>query len=302
MSEMFICSTCNYKTNKKGNYNRHLKTKKHLIRIDKKETTFKCPFCDYETSRRNNYLRHMKSNIHDDELDEIGKTDMENQTNINKYKEPENIDFDNKLNKCMDKILEEQKAIKKMIPNVGNTIINNKLSINVFLNTECKKAMSIQQFLNQLKLSIEDLDYTKNNGYVEGITNVFVKQLADLDPKERPIHCSDKKRLQFYIKNTHTWEKDDDNKNINMAIGDVQKKQIQMLSVWDKENPGWETNDLLIMERLKIAKSIYGSVTEQDRDKDNKQIRKKISENIDLDITLTDENIVGNMDTNNIIL
>ena len=113
MSEMFICSTCNYKTNKKGNYNRHLKTKKHLIRIDKKETTFKCPFCDYETSRRNNYLRHM-SNIHDDELDEIGKSDMENQTNINKYKEPENIDFDNKLNKCMDKILEEQK-VKKMI-------------------------------------------------------------------------------------------------------------------------------------------------------------------------------------------
>ena len=63
------------------------------------------------------------------------------------------------------------------------------------------------------------------------------KQLADLDPKERPIHCSDKKRLQFYIKNTHTWEKDDDNKNINMAIGDVgKKKQIQMLSVWDKKN------------------------------------------------------------------
>ena len=29
--------------------------------------------------------------------------------------------------------------------------------------------------------------------------------------------------------------KDSNNKNINMAIGDVQKKQIQLLDLWDKK-------------------------------------------------------------------
>ena len=57
------------------------------------------------------------------------------------------------------------------------------------------------RFFKSIKLSFDDL-YYKKNGLVEGISNVFVKKLAHLDPKERPIHCSDKKRLHFYVKNT----------------------------------------------------------------------------------------------------
>ena len=90
--------------------------------------------------------------------------------------------------------------------------------------------------------------------------------------------------MEFYIKNTHKWEKDNNNKNINMAIGDVQKKQIQLLDLWDKKNPGWETDEKKSLERLNIAKSIYGSTSNIERDKETKLIRKKISENIDLDV------------------
>jgi len=207
------------------------------------------------------------------------------QENINISTGKGSDNFESSLNK----ILKEQENIKKMIPKSGgNTIINNKLSINVFLNTQCKQAMSIDDFVNQLQISLEDLKYSKNKGYVKGISNVFVKQLADLEPKERPIHCSDKKRLQFYIKNTNSWEKDDDNKNINKAIGNVQKKQIELLFLWDKEHPGWENNEKLIMERLAIAKSIYGSTTDKERTKENKQIKKIIGEKIELDdIVLT---------------
>ena len=185
--------------------------------------------------RKNEYLRHMRSTIH--------REDEDDENLILKEKITENIenniktvfDIDSKnieteklinLQNSLNQILKEQENIKKMIPKSGgNTIINNKLSINLYLNTECKKAMSIQDFLNQLKISLDDLNYTKNNGFVEGISNVFVKQLADLDPKERPIHCLNKRGLEFYIKNTHKWEKDCDHKNINMAIGDVQKNK-----------------------------------------------------------------------------
>merc|ERR1712166_590374 len=135
---MYNCECCNYSTEKKCNYNRHLNSKKHIKKIN---LCNKCPLCDYVSHRKEN--------------------------------------------------------LKRQIPkSSGNTIINNKLSINVFLNTQCKDAMSIQDFLNQLQFSLDDLTYTKNNGYVEGISNMFVKELENLDPKERPIHCSDKKRLQ----------------------------------------------------------------------------------------------------------
>lgn len=295
----FACEICNYTTKKRGNYNRHLKTKKHKEKMSKYKDLFKCPLCDYVTQKKNNYLKHIRSNIHNEDEEEeqivkhVSKTNeiknkkvSENILKLNEIKEKDSMV---QLQDSINKILEEQENIKKMIPKTGgNIIINNKLSINLYLNTECKKAMSIQDFLDQLKISFDDLNYTKNNGYVEGISNVFVKQLADLDPKERPIHCLNKKRLEFYIKNTHKWEKDNNNKNINMAIGDVQKKQIQLLDLWDKKNPGWECNDILTTERLKIAQNIYGGISNKERSKENLMIRKKIGENIDLDVQVKD--------------
>ena len=149
--------------------------------------------------------------------------------------------------------------------------------------------MNLTDFIQNMNVSLEDLEFSKDNGFVKGVTNIFTKQLQDLDPTQRPIHCSDKKRLQFYVKNTDAWEKDDDNKNINKAIGDVQKKQIKMLYEWELNHPGWEKNETLFNERLKIANHVYGSIKNEDRLRDNKAIKKKISENIDLDIIIVEK-------------
>ena len=280
---MYICDCCNYSTEKKCNYNRHINSKKHKKKMN---LCNKCPLCEYVSIRKENLKRHLNSGIHKDLLTNLAflqENEMEDKINIKNTRNNQNEN----INENLKKILLEQENLKKMIPKSGgNTIINNKLSINVFLNTECKDAMSIQDFLNQLQFSLDDLKYTKNNGYVEGISNMFVKELENLDPKERPIHCSDKKRLQFYVKTPNKWEKDDDNENINKAIGNVQKKQIELMHLWDKENPGWENNDKLIMERLQIAKSVYGSVSNEERNKENKQIKKIIGEKIDLDINI----------------
>jgi hypothetical protein len=276
---MYNCKSCNYFTEKKCNYSRHLISKKHTNKL---KILNKCPLCKYMSFRKENLKRHIQSNVHKQIITELiyMRDDIDDKITNNK------IINDNHISESLDKILLEQENIKKMIPKAGDTIINNKLSINVFLNTHCKDAMSIHDFLNQLEFSLDDLKYTKNNGYVEGISNMFVKELENLDPTERPIHCSDKKRLQFYVKTPNKWEKDDDNKNLNKAIGNVQKKQIELMYLWDKQNPGWENNEILIMERLQIAKSVYGSVSNIERNKENKQIKKIIGGKIDFDIIM----------------
>ena len=162
---MFECKKCNYSTTIKCNYKRHLLSSKHKLKKRNKIKKYSCKNCKYKTLRKDNYKRHMLSCVE--------------HTSIKKK-------VDNNVEECLNKILTEQKNIKKLIPNnKGDTIINNKLSINVYLNTTCKNAMSIQDFLNQVQYSLDDL---KIEGYVDGISNMFAKKLANLDPKVRPIH------------------------------------------------------------------------------------------------------------------
>ena len=109
------------------------------------------------------------------------------------------------------------KLVEALSNNTGQTVYNNcnnqnNMTINVFLNEHCKDALNLTDFVQNIKVTLEDLQYTKDNGFVNGVTNIITKQLQDLKPTERPIHCSDKKRLQFYVKDDDKWEKDVDNK------------------------------------------------------------------------------------------
>ena len=68
----------------------------------------------------------------------------------------------------------------------------------------------------------KELMYTKDHGYVKGISNIFVKQLQDMKPTERPIHCSDTKKLQFYVKDEDMWNEDDEHEKIDkIIIGEI---------------------------------------------------------------------------------
>jgi len=60
--------------------------------------------------------------------------------------------------------------------------------------------MNLEDFVEKIKLTLEDLKFTKDNGYAKGISNIFIKNLNDMDVTERPIHCSDQKRLQILCK------------------------------------------------------------------------------------------------------
>jgi hypothetical protein len=88
--------------------------------------------------------------------------------------------------------------------------------------------MNLTDFIENLQITLDDLMYTKDNGYIKGVSNIFLKHLGYLKPTERPIHCSDRKRLQFYVKDEDKWEKDN-NEKIDKTINKVSQKQIKIM-------------------------------------------------------------------------
>ena len=149
------------------------------------------------------------------------------------------------LIKKNDSIIEENKELRNELKNLklGNTMINsnnnnnNSFNINMFLNEKCKNAMNLEDFVKKIKLTLEDLQFTKENGYTKGISNIFIKNLNDMDITERPIHCSDQKRLQFYVKNDNEWSKDKNNKKLDKSIEKVSVKQLKSIQDWVASKP-----------------------------------------------------------------
>ena len=91
-----------------------------------------------------------------------------------------------------------EKAVNnKSITNIETQNNTQNISINVFLNEHCKDAMCLQDFLQQLNVSIKDISDTKQLGYVDGISNVIIKSLEDMPTTDRPIHSTDTKRNKF---------------------------------------------------------------------------------------------------------
>ena len=176
----------------------------------------------------------------------------------------------------IEKLIDNQ---KKMIPKLGNNN-NNKISINVFLNEHCKNAMNLTDFVNNIKISLEDLHYTNQHGYVKGISNIFTKNLTDMKATERPIHCSDQKRLHFYVKDQDTWDKNSSNEKIDNSIRCITKKQIIQIKKWESEHPGFLDDEKLTSEWQWMMYNMMGSIEQGSIQKDGEAIKKNISAGI----------------------
>jgi hypothetical protein len=144
-----------------------------------------------------------------------------------------------------DKVLE---LCKNNAASVTNNIYNHKgdnhFSINVFLNEKCKDAMNITDFVNSIELSTEDMENVGRNGYVKGISSIFIDNLKNTDIHKRPIHCSDRKREVLYVKDSDKWEREGvDSKKLKDAVRVVEQKNIGMVNEWAKQNPDCEKSD-----------------------------------------------------------
>ena len=160
----------------------------------------------------------------------------------------------------MNKVLELSKPGNMTISN--NTINNNnKFNINLFLNEQCKDAFNFTEFVNNIKISYQDLENNAQLGFVQGISKIFMDNLKQLDISERPIHCTDVKRETMYIKDEDKWTKEVDDSKLQKAIQTVSYKSMGKLMEWKQENPDYQDADsefskrCLDMQRQSLAGS-----------------------------------------------
>ena len=137
---------------------------------------------------------------------------------------------------------EFEKILKSLAGTTNNTNNNttNNISINVYLNEHCKDALNLADFVKKIQLSVEDVLKTNSLGLEDGVANVVIKELKDLSANKRPIHCADKKRNKFYIKDNDEWKKEDAEKIIK-AAEKIRVQHIVMLEDWEKAHPNYLT-------------------------------------------------------------
>jgi hypothetical protein len=133
--------------------------------------------------------------------------------------------------------------------------IKNNFNLNFFLNVQCKDALNISEFVNNLAIQISDLENVGKMGYVEGISRIILTALQQLDMYKRPIHCTDIKKEVLFVKDEDKWDKDEDKTKLKRVISNVAQKNCQKLCTFIKpemmmaEHPDCEKN-LIIMKNV----------------------------------------------------
>jgi hypothetical protein len=198
------------------------------------------------------------------------------------------IDKDDLILKLLKDNEEIRQILKDVIPKMGNnTIINNNnnttnnFNLNFFLNEQCKDALNISEFVDSLKITFEDLLYSKKNGLVEGISNVMIRGLKELDIYKRPIHCTDKKRETMYIKDQDKWEKDETHEIMKNTIEMIADKERTALQIWTDNNPDWIETEKKQIEYLTMLRSISEPI--EDEDKNGRKIIRAVSREVIVD-------------------
>ena len=256
VAHQYMCENCNFVCIKQSNYNKHLTTKKHISNINNVTDKSVC-LCEcgkkYKNSRTLYFHKKNCGFIKPIENKSI-ESDIKNIVQIN----------DDTLSSIMSEIkilMVEQNKMNKIITDIANKPTNNitnsinnnnnqtnnqQFNLNMFLNETCKDAMNLSEFIENIQVSMEDMEKTGELGFAKGMSRIIMNNLNAIDVCKRPIHCSDVKRETLYVKNNGVWEKETDERNkTKEIIYRVSRLNLKHLLKWRDlpRNKGYEKSD-----------------------------------------------------------
>ena len=278
--EQYECCFCNYITVSKKDFNKHTLSNKHnrLVNANKMlvnsndNKKYSCN-CGKTYSHDSSYYRHKK------------KCNITIVTDLN----DETIDKDQliiMLIKQNAELIKETSEFKHMMMDViksgthNNTTHtnshNNTFNLNFFLNETCKNALNIDEFVSSIKVSLDDLENTGRQGYIEGISSIILNKLKNLNHYDRPIHCADQKREILYIKNNNQWFKESEEKHLlTKAIKTIANENIKQIKTWRDKNPDCTNSDS--KKNSLYLKIVSNSMSGSHQDECDKNLNKIIS-------------------------
>lgn len=287
---IYFCKYCHYTTCKKNNYIRHKNSKKHqknvtkcnahlLQSVTKNEPKhFQCDICNKQFNNRMTMWRHKKKCCRKIEIKENLSLEEENKLLKLKLLEKENEILKTKIDALSGRGgVANNGSQNNCHNNIGTQNNTQNISINVYLNEHCKNAMSLQDFVDKINVSLKDIQETKQLGYVDGLSNIFLKSLKDMPDTERPIHSTDSKRSKFVIKGGDGWEKDDGTK-VDDAVSKVKFKHVNTLSEWEENNTNYKYDPIKLNEWQQLLENMNPGVTTSEKTKNNTAVKKKIAE------------------------
>jgi hypothetical protein len=242
----YFCKICDFYTCNKKDFDRHNITDKHLSLTNPNFKTQKNPLytcnCGKVYKHSSSLCAHKKkcniTIVTDSNAESFDKDKLilmlinQNAELIKETSEFKNI------------MLEQQTMMMDVIKTGTHNTTNNTtnshnkaFNLNFFLNETCKDAMNIMDFVDSIKLQLSDLERVGELGYIEGISNIIVKNLKELDVTQRPVHCTDKKRETMYIKDDDKWEKDEERLKLHKVVRKVTCKNQNLIPKFKEMHP-----------------------------------------------------------------
>ena len=267
--KIYECEHCQYISHHKHNYIKHLSSRRHNMKVINNNNQMnvtkiimpKQKAISTEFSCNCGRVYKYKSGLSRHSL-KCGFT-IQNETIINLIKENQSVQ-----RKVIELSQQSLNINTTTINNHNHSQNNNTFNLQFFLNETCKDAMSIQDFVHSICVTIEDLKRIGNSGYVEGVSALIINHLKDLDVTKRPLHCSDVKRETMYIKDNDVWEKDNEQKEkLKSVLNEINKRNVKAIQQYQSQYPDYNAhNSKVSNEYDDIVYECFGGKSENMND------------------------------------
>jgi len=278
----FQCSNCNFKCSKHSEWERHLSTRKHQKNNEylQKAPQYNC-ICGKHYKHRQSLFNHKNKCTFIDTISKKQETTKQ-ETMLTNEMVLGLIEQNKELQKQLVELSKQTHVINNTTNNTtNNNTQNNQFNLNVFLNEDCKNAINIVDFVESLKITVNDLEQTGHLGYAQGITRIFIDALKQLDITKRPLHCTDIKRETVYIKDQDNWEKENTEKTkLRNIVKKIARKNLKMIPEWQEQNPDFRYLDTPEnSEFIQISLNSLGPESREEQENlENKIIRNVLKE------------------------